>query len=136
MSRLETDLSGRGVSVAHVTRNGQEERHSAGMVAMARGPLGSTPPLPCSAADKHPRRLADGLDQVSRNTMRHNMSVAMALMREPNDAGFQKTLAVSGRHFGADDRDYPLDLIQMCAKSHADQLRDEAPRAVGESHRP
>ena len=35
--------------------------------------------------------------------MRHNQSVLMALMREPNDTVFQKTLAVSDFYFGADD---------------------------------
>jgi choline dehydrogenase-like flavoprotein len=58
--------------------------------------------------------------------MRHNQSVLMAIMREPNDTVFQKTLAVSDFYFGADDFDYPLGLIQMCATSHADQIRAEA----------
>jgi choline dehydrogenase-like flavoprotein len=50
----------------------------------------------------------------------------MALMREPNDTIFQKTLALSDFYFGADDWDFPLGLIQMCATSHADQIRGEA----------
>jgi choline dehydrogenase-like flavoprotein len=50
----------------------------------------------------------------------------MALMRKPNDTIFQKTLAVSDFYFGSDDWDYPLGLIQMCATSHADQIRGEA----------
>ena len=49
--------------------------------------------------------------------MRHNQSVLMALSREPNDTVFQKTLALSDFYFGADDWDYPLGLIQMCAAS-------------------
>jgi choline dehydrogenase-like flavoprotein len=58
--------------------------------------------------------------------MRHNQSVLMALMREPNETVFQKTLAVSDYYFGAEDYDYPLGLIQMCATSHADQIKGEA----------
>jgi choline dehydrogenase-like flavoprotein len=58
--------------------------------------------------------------------MRHNQSILMALMREPNDTVFQKTLAISDFYFGADDWDYPLGLIQMCATSHAAQIRGEA----------
>jgi choline dehydrogenase-like flavoprotein len=58
--------------------------------------------------------------------MRHNQSILMALMREPNDTVFQKTLAISDFYFGADDWEYPLGLIQMCATSHADQIRGEA----------
>jgi choline dehydrogenase-like flavoprotein len=38
---------------------------------------------------------------------------------------FQKTLAFSDFYFGSDDWDYPLGLIQMCATSHADQIKGE-----------
>ncbi len=58
--------------------------------------------------------------------MRHNQSILMALMREPNDTVFQKTLAVSDYYFGSDDWDFPLGLIQMCATSHGAQIRGEA----------
>ena len=58
--------------------------------------------------------------------MRHNQSVLMALMREPNETVFQKTLALTDFYFGADDWEYPLGLIQMCAASHAEQIKGEA----------
>ena len=58
--------------------------------------------------------------------MRHNQSVLMALMNEPNETVFQKTLAISDFYFGADDYEYPLGLIQMCATSHAAQIKGEA----------
>jgi choline dehydrogenase-like flavoprotein len=58
--------------------------------------------------------------------MRHNQSVLMALMKEPIDVVFQKTLAVADYYFGADDFQYPLGLIQMCAKTHPAQIRAEA----------
>jgi choline dehydrogenase-like flavoprotein len=58
--------------------------------------------------------------------MRHNMSVLMALLAEPNHTVFQKTLAVSDFYFGAPETDYPLGLIQMCATSHGEQIRGEA----------
>ena len=57
--------------------------------------------------------------------MRHNQSVLMALSREINDTIFQKTLAVSDYYFGADDWPHPHGLIQMCAKSHPDDIRAE-----------
>jgi choline dehydrogenase-like flavoprotein len=79
-----------------------------------------------SASDSHPKGLANGSDQVGRNYMRHNQSILMALMREPDDTVFQKTLAISDYYFGSDDWDYPLGLIQMCAKSHGAQIRGEA----------
>ncbi len=129
VSKLETDPSGRSVSTVHVTRFGEEERYSADIVVVACGALSSALLLLRSANDKHPKGLANGSNQVGRNYMRHNMSVIMALTREPNNTIFQKTLAVSDYYFGADDWDYPLGLIQMCAKTHADQIRgEELPR--------
>jgi choline dehydrogenase-like flavoprotein len=79
-----------------------------------------------SGNEKHPKGLANESDQVGRNYMRHNQSILMALMRQPNDTVFQKTLAVSDYYFGAEDWDYPLGLIQMCATSHGAQIRGEA----------
>jgi len=57
------------------------------------------------------------------------MSVVMAVMRHVNETVFQKTLAFSDFYFGSDDWDYPLGLIQMCAISHAEQIKgEELPR--------
>ncbi len=126
VSKLETDRSGTAVSQVHVTRHGAQERYSADLVVVACGALSSALLLLRSANDKHPNGLANGSGQVGRNYMRHNQSVLMALLKEPNDTVFQKTLAVSDYYFGADDWEFPLGLIQMCAKSHADQVRGEA----------
>ena len=92
---------------------------------MARG-LSSALLLLRSANDQHLAGLANGSDQVGRNYMRHEMSVVMAVMRQVNETVFQKTLAFSDFYFGSDDWDYPLGLIQMCATSHADQVKGEA----------
>jgi choline dehydrogenase-like flavoprotein len=126
VSRLETDAGGRTVTGVHVTRDGQVERYSADIVVVACGALSSALLLLRSANDRHPRGLANGSDQVGRNYMRHNQSVLMALLRQPNDTVFQKTLAVSDYYFGADDWEFPLGLIQMCATSHGAQIRGEA----------
>ena len=126
VSKLETDPSGRVVIGVRVTRNGQSERFAADIVVVACGALSSALLLLRSANDKHPNGMANSSDQVGRNYMRHNQSVLMALLREPNETVFQKTLAVSDYYFGADDSEYPLGLIQMCGKSHADQIRAEA----------
>ncbi|MDQ2763179.1 MAG: GMC family oxidoreductase, partial [Pseudomonadota bacterium] len=125
VSKLETGPSGRSVDQVIVTREGREERYSADVVVVACGALSSALLLLRSANEMHPRGLANGSDQVGRNYMRQNMSVLMALMREPNPTVFQKTLAVSDYYFGADDWEYPLGLIQMCGKTHADQIRGE-----------
>ena len=109
-----------------VTRNGEEERYCADIVVVACGALPSALLLLRSANDRHPNGLANGSDQVGRNYMRHNQSILMALMLKPNETVFQKTLAVSDYYFGSDDWDYPLGLIQMCAKSHGAQIRGEA----------
>jgi choline dehydrogenase-like flavoprotein len=95
-------------------------------LVVACGALSSALLLLRSANDKHPNGLANGSGQVGRNYMRHNQSILMALMREPNDTVFQKTLAISDFYFGSDDWDFPLGLIQMCATSHGAQIRGEA----------
>ncbi|MES2363284.1 MAG: GMC family oxidoreductase [Pseudomonadota bacterium] len=126
VDRLETDTSGRTITGVCVTRHGRVERYSADIVVAACGALSTALLLLRSANDAHPNGLANGSGQVGRNYMRHNQSVLMALSREPNDTTFQKTLAVSDFYFNAPDWPYPLGLIQICAKSHADQIRGEA----------
>jgi choline dehydrogenase-like flavoprotein len=126
VSRLETDASGQTISNVCVTREDKEERYSANVVVVACGALSSALLLLRSANERHPDGLANRSGQVGRNYMRHNQSILMALMRESNDTIFQKTLAVSDFYFGADDYQYPLGLIQMCAKSHGAQIRGEA----------
>ena len=126
VERLETDPSGRTVTGVQVLREGQQERYSADIVVVACGALSSALLLLRSASAAHPDGLANGSGQVGRNYMRHNQSVLMAFTPEINDTVFQKTLAVSDFYFGADDWDYPLGLIQMCASSDAEQIKAEA----------
>jgi len=126
VERLQTDAAGRTVTCVHVTRQGAPERYTGDIVVVACGALSSALLLLRSACDAHPNGLANGSSQVGRNYMRHNQSILMALMKEPNETVFQKTLAVSDFYFGADDWDYPLGLIQMCATSHAEQIKGEA----------
>lgn len=125
VSRLETDGAGRAVTGVIASRRGDEETYVADIVVVACGALSSALLLLRSGNDSHPHGLANGSGQVGRNYMRHNQSVLMALMREPNDTVFQKTLALSDFYFGSEDWDYPLGLIQMCAKSHGAQIRGE-----------
>jgi choline dehydrogenase-like flavoprotein len=125
VSRLDTDASGRRVEAVRVTRGGIEETYSADLVVVACGALSSALLLLRSASDKHPRGLANGSDQVGRNYMRHNQSILMALLKHKNTTIFQKTLALSDFYFKSDDWDYPLGLIQMCARAHGEQVRGE-----------
>lgn len=126
VSKLETDQSGKTVGGVQVTREGRLECYTADIVVAACGALSSALLLLRSANDRHPNGLANGSGQVGRNYMRHNQSVLMALMLEPNETIFQKTLAVSDYYFGCEDWDFPLGLIQMCATSHGAQIRGEA----------
>jgi choline dehydrogenase-like flavoprotein len=128
-TRLETDASGKTITGVHVEhqglRKGETSRFTADIVVLACGSLSTALLLLRSANDRHPNGLANGSDQVGRNYMRHNQSVLMALGREVNDTVFQKTLAVSDYYFGADDWGFPHGLIQMCAKTHPEQIRGE-----------
>jgi choline dehydrogenase-like flavoprotein len=127
VSRLETDPSGGSISRVCVTRDGQQEQYSADIVVVACGALSSALLLLRSGNDAHPDGLANRSGMVGRNYMRHTMSIVMALLKEPNHTVFQKTLAISDYYFGAPDWNFPLGLIQMCATSHAEQIRGEAP---------
>ena len=125
VTRLETDQSGKTVTAVHALHNGQPEIFRADIIVVACGALSSALLLLRSTNDAHPNGLANGSGQVGRNYMRHNQSVLMAVMKERNETVFQKTLAISDFYFGADDWNYPLGLIQMCATSHADQIKAE-----------
>jgi choline dehydrogenase-like flavoprotein len=126
VSRLGTDPTGRRVDTVHVERDGKDEVYTGGTVVVACGALSSALLLLRSSSELHPNGLANGSDQVGRNYMRHDMSIVMAVMRQDNPTVFQKTLALSDFYFGSDDWDFPLGLIQMCAKSHTEQIMGEA----------
>jgi choline dehydrogenase-like flavoprotein len=126
VTRLATDASGKTVTSVETLYGGITGNYSADIVVVACGALSSALLLLRSHSAVHPNGLANGSGQVGRNYMRHNQSVLMALTPEINDTVFQKTLAVSDFYFGAADYEYPLGLIQMCATSHAAQIKGEA----------
>lgn len=123
--RLHCSPSGREVTAVEVERDGETEMLTADIVVVACGALSSALLMLRSANDRHPQGLANGSGQVGRNYMRHNQSVLMALMRQPNDAIFQKTLALTDFYFGEGKAEMPLGLIQMCAKVHSAQIMGE-----------
>ncbi|MDQ2765059.1 MAG: GMC family oxidoreductase [Pseudomonadota bacterium] len=126
VERLDTDAGGRTVTAVHVMRNGMAETYTAATIVVACGALSSALLLLRSANERHPDGLANGSGQVGRNYMRHDMSIVMAVTKEVNETVFQKTLAFSDFYFGADDWPHPMGLIQMCAASHAEQIKGEA----------
>jgi choline dehydrogenase-like flavoprotein len=125
VTRLLTDDAGKTVSAVEVMHEGLQKTYSADIVVVACGALSSALLLLRSRNARHPDGLANGSGQVGRNYMRHNQSVLMALTAEVNDTIFQKTLAMSDFYFGADDYEFPLGLIQMCAASHGAQVKGE-----------
>jgi choline dehydrogenase-like flavoprotein len=126
VTKLDTDPSGKTITDVHVVRNGGEERYSADIVVVACGALSSALLLLRSGNSSHPNGLANGSDQVGRNYMRHNQSVLMAVLKDPINATFQKTMAISDFYFGDEDFPYPMGLMQMCAKVHGEQIRGES----------
>ncbi len=125
VARLETDASGRRVTRVHALRDGRAEVYEAPMVVVACGALSSALLLLRSPNARHPQGLANGSGQVGRNYMRHNQSVLMALLRHPNHAVFQKTLAVSDYCVSGPQGGPPLGLIQLLAKTHPAQIQGE-----------
>lgn len=109
-----------------VLRHGKAEEYSADIVVVACGALSSALLLIRSANDRHPQGKVNTSGQVGRNYMRHNMSILMALLKEPNNTVFQTTLALSDFYFGDKDWKFPMELTQMCATSHGEQIRGEA----------
>jgi len=125
VTRLLTDGAGKTVTAVEVAHDGIQKTYSADVVVVACGALSSALLLLRSYNAQHPDGLANGSGQIGRNYMRHNQSVLMALMPGVNDTIFQKTLAMSDFYFGADDYEFPLGLIQMCAASHGAQVKGE-----------
>jgi choline dehydrogenase-like flavoprotein len=126
VTKLGTDPSGKTITDVCVVIDGAETHLSADIVVVACGALSSALLLLRSANDAHPNGLANGSDQVGRNYMRHNQAVLMAVLKDPIDAVFQKTMGVSDYYFGDDEFPYPMGLIQSCAKVHGEQIRGES----------
>ena len=59
--------------------------------------------------------------------MFHDSTAVLALSREENPTGFQKTLGLNDFYFGADDFEFPLGNVQMVGKSPAPMFRGEKP---------
>jgi len=64
---------------------------------------------------------------VGRNYMCHNNSAFVAISKEPNPTGFQKTLGLNDYYFGEKGYDFPMGHIQMLGKSVAEMFEGEAP---------
>src|SRR5262249_50858029 len=107
--------------------DGSSETFAADIVVVACGAANTAKLLLLSANDKHPNGLANGSDQVGRNFMFHDSVAVLALSREENPTGFQKTLGLNDFYFGSDEFEFPMGNIQMVGKSQAPMFRGEKP---------
>lgn len=87
---------GREVTGVEAEIDGAVETFTANVVVLAAGAINTAALLLRSASDEHPHGLANGSGCVGRHLMRHVTSKFYAVCpSEPNDAFFQKTLAVN-----------------------------------------
>jgi choline dehydrogenase-like flavoprotein len=128
VTKLETDGAGRAITGVVVSRDGEHEVYSGGIVVVAAGAANSAKLLLNSANDAHPHGLANGSDQVGRNYMFHNCKAVVALSKEKNDTVFQKTLGINDFYFATKDDEWPAGNIQMIGKSNAEAMRGEKPK--------
>jgi len=125
--RLETDAAGRSVSRVVAERDGERIEYVADVVVVACGAINSAALLLRSASERHPHGLGNGSGLVGRNYMCHLNTMLIALSKQANPTQFHKTFALTDFYFGADDFPYPLGLIQLMGKAHAEVLAVGAP---------
>jgi choline dehydrogenase-like flavoprotein len=127
VTRLETDASGRSVSRVIAERDGERLEYAADVVVVAGGAINSAALLLRSASERHPNGLGNGSGLVGRNYMCHLNTMLIALSKEANPTLFHKTFALTDFYFGADDFQFPLGLVQLMGKAHAEVLAVGAP---------
>ncbi len=128
VERLEVDASGRKVKTVVVkTEAGEEIKYSADVVVVAAGALGSALLFLRSQQDKHPNGLANSSGLVGRNFMGHNNATLIAISKTPNDATFEKTLALADYYWGDESFKYPMGLIQMLGNFNEAMMKLESP---------
>ncbi|MCG8351797.1 MAG: GMC family oxidoreductase [Chloroflexales bacterium] len=130
VERLETDAAGRRVVAVHARHGDAYETYRADIVAVACGAANSAALLLRSANDKHSDGLANSSGLVGCNYMCHQNATFLAISKEPNDAIFQKTLALSDFYGPTADEELPMGLIQMLGKTTAEDLRFESPQPL------
>ena len=130
VTRLETDLSGKVVTMVHVEHDGVPETYSANVVVSSCGAVNSAALMLRSANDRHPNGLANSSGQVGRNYMCHLNSVMLALSKCENPTVFQKTFGLNDFYFASKDWDFPMGHISFVGKSDAELLAAGAPKIV------
>jgi choline dehydrogenase-like flavoprotein len=128
--RIETDGTGRRVDRLIAGGPSGAVEVTGGRFVLAAGAVNSAALLLASAADKHPRGLANSSDQVGRNFMMHNNAHIVAIdLNRRNDVTFQKTLSVNDWYLDGGDR-FPLGAMQLIGKAQGVMMKSAAPRGV------
>ena len=130
VERLDTTSSGREVNRVIVSRNGETETYTGGIVVVAAGAINSAALLLRSANDRHPQGLANRSGVVGRHYMCHLNTMFLAISREPNPTRFQKTWGLNDFYYASPDWQYPMGHISMVGKVDGNVLRAGAPRLV------
>lgn len=130
--KLETDPLGKKINKVIVQSDlRQTTEYSADLVIVAAGALGSALLFLRSKQNKHPHGLANSTGLVGRNFMGHNNSTVIAISKTPNDATFEKTLAIADYYWGDESFKYPMGLIQMLGKVNEQIMHFETPEPLG-----
>ena len=130
VTRLHTSASGREISEVEAEVGGEVRHFRGNIVVVACGAINSAALLLRSANDRHPKGLANGSGQVGRNFMKHLTTAMVAIDTTPNDAVYQKTIAVSDFYWGEPDYPYPMGFIQNTGNVLGDMLPAEAPKLL------
>ena len=126
VERLVTDEAGRKVNgVVVQTEAGETVEYTAETVIVAAGALGSALLFLRSECNQHPQGLANKTGLVGRNFMGHNNATLIAISKTPNDATFEKTLALADYYWGDEKFPYPMGLIQMMGNLNEDMMKLE-----------
>jgi choline dehydrogenase-like flavoprotein len=117
--RLVTNGPGTRVTAVEIERDGAVVRVEAPVVAVSCGAVNSAALLLRSATDRHPHGLANSSDLVGRRYMAHLATMMQGFHPfRPNDAVFQKTVAINDFYFQGPDSAYPLGHVQTQGRTH------------------
>jgi choline dehydrogenase-like flavoprotein len=117
--RLVTSADGARVERVEVERNGEVVQVSAPLVIVSCGAVNSAALLLRSAGGRHPAGVANSSGLVGRRYMAHLATMMQGFHPfRPNDAVFQKTVAVNDFYLGGPRAPYPLGQIQSQGRTH------------------
>ena len=122
---LRTDGSGRRITDAVITRDGQTHHLRAGRYVVAAGAVNTAALLLRSRSDAHPAGLSNASGQVGRNFMLHTTSFFVAIdPRRRNTTVYQKTLGLNDWYAPGPSNKYPLGNVQGLGKIQGTTIKN------------